>query len=42
MIAFIAAARYLERIAERVFEARMQQVAIRIYVRSQRRLSGKL
>jgi hypothetical protein len=41
MIALIAAAEYLGRIADRLFEARMQRLAIRIHVRSQRHPAGK-
>ena len=37
MIVIIAAAQYLGQLADRLFEAQMQRVAIRIDVRSQRR-----
>jgi hypothetical protein len=41
MIALIAAARYLSQITDRLFEAQMQRVAIKIRVRSQRLPAGK-
>jgi hypothetical protein len=41
MIALVAAAQYLSQITDMLFEAQMQQAAIKIRVRSQRLPTGK-